>query len=236
MNDLWEFVDQQRALIPEPIDRHEDQLNAEFHKLEVGLQKKISNGYFDALKLLNSINIWEACSLIVGMPCGDDSFLYFRNWIIWHGQALMLAVINNPDDLASVIAEKNIKLSNPFVEALGFFSECNSNVSSDFLNEEFSNKWDSKTSSSYQISQKLPKLWALYGEKFSWDLPPSIGCDSVSITGLGIVKKGEKVRHLKGYGVGIVVEFPIAGRSVAVIDFSDGRRTIDISAEWFSKE
>jgi hypothetical protein len=55
---------------------------------------------WDYLGRANLINLWAAAYLMRG-GCSDDSFLYFRCWLISRGYAVFAKALTNPDSLAS---------------------------------------------------------------------------------------------------------------------------------------
>jgi hypothetical protein len=48
--------------------------------------------------------LWAASCLIRGVPSTDDSFLYFRRWLISRGQEVYDAALEPPDSLAKQAA------------------------------------------------------------------------------------------------------------------------------------
>jgi len=234
MSDLWALIESQRGLA----DRI-DCCEIRFRDLPVfdepKTQEKVRNEYLIILKALDTLEIWEACSLVCGVPCGDSSFLHFRNWLIWQGKGICDLVLKDADHLADLHDSKQVDLANPFVEVLGWLSFEGPWDASDVSQFGFDAEWTSQDSSENTIARHLPKLWKLFSNSFRWELPISPATESVLVAGLGVLKKGETVVHLAGYGVGKIVDFPVLGTAIAVIDFADSQRTMNIDARWFSK-
>ena len=236
INDFWAFIDAQRALIPEPVDSNESRLREAHDRLGESISIEYSRYYADLFESLNRIEVWEACSLVTGTPCGDDSFSYFRNWVIWQGKELTSEILLDPDTLLDFIRARKISLVHPFIESLSMLSVHGGRDANIPLSQtDFIEAWNWQESSPEKISQHLPRLWAIYGDSFSWEpqqpLPVS---DEVAVDGLGILKVGDSVNH-KSYGAGTIVTFPIPGSPVALIRFADAERGMRIDAKLFSK-
>lgn len=45
--------------------------------------------------------LWDAAAAMKNKCCSDDSFYYFRGWLIYQGKAVYLAALKNPDSLAT---------------------------------------------------------------------------------------------------------------------------------------
>jgi hypothetical protein len=236
IDDFWVFIDVQRASIPEPVDSHESLLRSAHDGLDGGIAIQYSKYYSDLFESLNKIEIWEACSLIAGAPCGDDSFSYFRNWVIWQGEEVTSAMLLEPETLLDLARAKKISLSDPFVESLSMLSVHGARDANIPLSQtDFMGEWNWQESSAEKISQRLPRLWAVYGGSFFWapqQQPPA--SHEVSVDGLGILNVGDSVNH-KSYGAGTIVTFPIPGSPVALIRFADAERGMHIDAKLFSR-
>ena len=71
-----------------------------------------------ALNELDKMESWEAISLLLGTYCGDASFLYFRNWVIWQGRDIKDLFVKDPDSLLKLAHQNQLPISEPFVECL----------------------------------------------------------------------------------------------------------------------
>jgi hypothetical protein len=60
-----------------------------------------SNHFSDCLNRSNDGCLWVAASVMMG-GCGDDSFDYFRGWLITQGQKVFEAVVADPDSMADL--------------------------------------------------------------------------------------------------------------------------------------
>lgn len=70
--------------------------------------------YRELLNELNQWSVWGAGYVING-GMSDDSFRYFRSWLIGKGQAVVDVALNAPDDLGPAIDTSEIE-----VEALEY--------------------------------------------------------------------------------------------------------------------
>jgi hypothetical protein len=236
MADFWRFIDQQRRAIPAPVDSHEDLFLAAIDTLGKDVRVAYGCEYRAALNELDKMEAWEAISLLRGTYCGDDSFLYFRNWVIWQGREIKDLFVKDPDGLLKLVDQHQLPISDPFVECLTAFNAYSQASTDNRLATEFNPKWNWQESSSQTIANHLPSLWSVYGESFKECLLPPPSSREEFISGLGTLRVGDKVRHLVGFGVGVIKGFPIAGRDLAFIEFEDQERCMGITREFFERE
>ena len=192
--------------------------------------------YWTALNELDKMESWEAISLLLGTYCGDDSFLYFRNWVIWQGRDIKDLFVKDPDSLLKLAHQNQLPISEPFVECLTALNAYNQGSTASRLATEFNPKWNWQESSLQTIASHLPSLWSVYGESFKERLAPPPSSQEEFIEGLGTLGVGDKVRHLVGFGVGVIQGFPVAGRDLALIEFEDQERCMGITSEFFERE
>ena len=236
MNEFWTFIEVHRSLIPVPIDLHKDKLNLAIKSAGPSVLAACRTGYAAALDYLDRIEVWEAGALLVGNPIGDSSYLHFRNWLIWQGRSFVESIASDADQLLLLAEQSGTCLSDPFIECLHLLQECGGNCFSEILPaSSFDEKWNWQDSSAARIAGDLPKLWAAHGAAFKWELPPSLLSAKEEVPGIGLLRVGDAVRHLFGYGVGTIVSFPVAGTSIATIDFATEQRTMHISRQFFER-
>jgi Protein of unknown function (DUF4240) len=72
-----------------------------------------SQAYYDRLCELNQWRIWAAGFVIAG-GMGDDSFHYFRSWIIGKGKLVFDTAMADPDDLGPFVDDAEV--SNELLE------------------------------------------------------------------------------------------------------------------------
>lgn len=175
--------------------------------------------------------LWETCSLLQGSPASDDSFEYFRNWLIWGGAEFFARVIAEPDSLTDICEHYGVDISTPYFEALSTLGTYATTESEQHPSRE----WNWHESSADRISKDLPKLWARYGRQFSWDPPVVPQASSFEAPGLGTIRVGDRVRHKSGYGEGVVTEVLIADTAIAMVKFADESRPVRITSEHYER-
>jgi hypothetical protein len=234
--DFWKFIDEQRVAIPAPVDSHEYLFLEAIEAL--GKEVRIAYGreYWTALTDLDKMESWEAVSLLSGTYCGDDSFLYFRNWVIWQGRDIKELFVKDPDGLLKLAHQNQLPISEPFVECLTALNAYNQGSTASRPATEFNPKWNWQESSVQTMASHLPSLWSVYGESFKERLASPPPNQEEFIEGLGTLGVGDKVRHLVGFGVGVIKGFPVAGRDLALIEFEDQERCMAITCEFFERE
>ena len=62
---------------------------------------EFSNHFRDCLNRSNDARLWVAASVMMG-GCGDDSFDYFRGWLIAQGREVFEGVLADPDSMAEL--------------------------------------------------------------------------------------------------------------------------------------
>ena len=77
-----------------------------------------SNHFRDCLNRSNDGCLWVAASVMMG-GCGDDSFDYFRGWLIAQGQKVFEAVLADPDSMAELDCIPHDRRSARLEEMLG---------------------------------------------------------------------------------------------------------------------
>ena len=77
-----------------------------------------SNHFHDCLNRSNDGCLWVAASVMMG-GCGDDSFVYFRGWLIAQGRRIFEAVLADPDSMAELECIPHDRRSARLEEMLG---------------------------------------------------------------------------------------------------------------------
>lgn len=83
-----------------------ESLKVELTKLSDADLTVFRSDYFQALINLNKWEIWGAGYVMAG-GMSDDSFHYFRSWIIGNGQECYETALSAPDDLGAFASEEH---------------------------------------------------------------------------------------------------------------------------------
>ena len=112
-------------------------------------------------------DLWGAAYIISEGMCSDDSFDYFRSWLISMGQEFYENALKNPDSLADSAGQ-------PGIEDIFFeeFAHVASNVYMEKTEEDMpdphislpasplGDQWQEEPA---DLSRRFPKLWAKFG-------------------------------------------------------------------------
>lgn len=221
-------------------------VDEEIRRLPAAEALLVRGAYIDLFHRADQLLLWEACSLLVHAPVGDDSFEYFRNWLMWQGREVFERALKEPDSIADLVRGGRDETENPFVEELSSLAEMQqddqraSRCRAPISRGSFLSKWSWQDASTSQMSNDLPQLWELLGQDFSTAGSQSSGekaasRESCTVPGIGRISIGDSITHRFGFGMGVVVAFPIPEHATATIEFADGRRTMRISAKHFSR-
>jgi hypothetical protein len=216
-------------------DEIENLLHTVSEDEKASLRKEYSSLMGDADTLL----LWEACSLVSGRPQSDDSFEYFRNWILFGGEEFYLASVATPDSLEELCRKNGRSLESPFFEGLSVLGQelSLSSIPEGPLTQEFFHKreWNWADSSDLQIAEHLPKLWNIWGSSFRWEAETDQSDTTASFEapGLGVIRVGDRVRHKFGLGEGVVVEILVADAALAKIQFPAEEKPFRITSAHF---
>lgn len=175
--------------------------------------------YLRAHYRLDRSIVYLAGSLIHGRALGDDSFSYFRNWLIWCGPAIVETAIKNPDGLHDRLVAEDIDSSFPICEnlgTLGVWAASSRHVPAGPLQEE-----ECGQPTEALLREKLPKLWAQLGHAFEFVRPSELPeFSEAHIPGIGLLRVGDKVFHKKGYGEGEILRLVGDDGRLAFIRFA----------------
>jgi len=110
LNQFWAIMEAPAQIKDHKLPAQEKALNRALEKLsdEELIAFKIT--YESVQKFAFRWDLWAAVYLAAG-GCGDDSFIYFCNWLIGRGELAFYKSISNPDSMA------DFDLKNDFGEA-----------------------------------------------------------------------------------------------------------------------
>lgn len=96
---FWSLINRAKARAGEQVYARISTLADELKHLSnedlVGFHRELLNAHLQAYRQ----DLWAAADVAMG-DLGDDSFEYFRNWLISEGSETFTAVTTNPDELA----------------------------------------------------------------------------------------------------------------------------------------
>lgn len=213
-------------------------LDAAFCNLSDKKKEEIATSFRRELSRINRLDIWQLCSLLAGQPCGDDSFNYFRRWLILQGETIFKVIIANPDDMAIFLEKGRASLLEPFIESIGMV-EAISISSDNAVQLSTFTPWSWRDSSKERIRNDLPRTWNLLGDDFAWmefsELEKTKSESVCEVPELGTLRIGDRLFHKAGLGLGIITAILIPETAVVELEFSFGRKSIRISPSFFQR-
>ncbi len=93
--------------------------------------------------------LWEVLAILCGGGCGDDSFDYFRNWLIMQGKKVFAQVLEEPQQLPELYPPGQ----------LGFVQELGSLASSVFAERFPESDFDAYYDGPYGPGELQGELW-----------------------------------------------------------------------------
>ncbi len=119
-----------------------------------------------------SDKLWNAAEVILG-GCGDDSFIDFRYWLISKGRSIFEKAVDDPDTLADVINDHDIKRGCSFPEFASIAGEAwNKKTGKSFLSRRSGYELFKSPvipSTLEDIEYKFPKLSARF-QNYAYDI------------------------------------------------------------------
>lgn len=101
----WELIEQARDAVPD--GDCDEKADAFVTALAEHGADEIADAWLRHRELMHdaySWDVWGAISLLLG-GCSDDSFDYFRSWLILQGREAFDAVIDDPDSLVDLVPD-----------------------------------------------------------------------------------------------------------------------------------
>lgn len=102
---FWAVIDQARA--GSTASASPKQLKIVLGRLDNAEILDFGHKFYETLCDLNQWNLWAAGYVITG-GMGDDSFHYFRSWIIGKGKIAFDLALRDPDELAPLIDDQEV--------------------------------------------------------------------------------------------------------------------------------
>ncbi|MFG6416144.1 DUF4240 domain-containing protein [Roseateles sp. DC23W] len=236
--DFWSLIE--KARITEDKARIEspniDLLNIAFSKLPAQARNDATCIFRLLLRDADRQALWQLCSLMIGQPCGDDSFEYFRRWLVLQGEYIYKRIVSEPDIMAELLRLEGNNSFEPFVESAGSIDEAN--FHNDKITADIHSQWSWTASSAKSIQQALPNTWKLLGARFVWDqlsLSEEAVVFECEAQGLGTIRVGDRLLHTAGLGAGIVRKIILPDAAIAEIDFESETKSMVISSAFFNR-
>ncbi|MEQ1697624.1 MAG: DUF4240 domain-containing protein [Hyphomicrobiaceae bacterium] len=102
---FWSLIEQARGGLPESADSH--RLTAVLRPLSNGEIAGFGLLFYEKICDLNDWRLWGAGYVIAG-GMSDDSFHYFRSWIIGKGKRVFDLALTDPDSLGPDIDDRDV--------------------------------------------------------------------------------------------------------------------------------
>jgi Protein of unknown function (DUF4240) len=105
-NSFWSLIDKSLAASAGEPEQQLEEVGALLEQLStdeiIEFEGLFSENFFSSY----SWSLWGA-AYVIGGGCSDDSFDYFRGWLISRGRKVFDAAVANPDELASLITDED---------------------------------------------------------------------------------------------------------------------------------
>lgn len=189
-----------------------------------------SEEYRSAVDSAYTDSAWRTGSLLAGYFIGDDSFFYFRKWLVLQGTNVYSMVLNNPDNLCATLMERGLPGS-VFIESIEPLEALS-------LGQKYPDQSEG-LKSQCEISElaiKLPRMWELLGDRFTVQPPQLISDQSTDVAGFGLVHVGDKFNHLHGLGPCEVIEILVPETGILKFRFADAERAMRLSTDFFARD
>jgi Protein of unknown function (DUF4240) len=161
-DEFWTLIDRAHASAGSNREARVSALRDELRHLSPAELQQFQNHYDVHLKQANRWDVWAAAEIMYSwVGASDDSFRYFRDWLISEGRTRFEATLANPDSLAELARTDMPELEAFGYVALGLFKQ----KASSELNRDFSTEGVEPTGMRWKRSDLpvlLPRLWAKY--------------------------------------------------------------------------
>ena len=98
---FWDLLAQAKARCGQDLEASAEWIKGQLLALGPEQALNFDNIMHGYSSLAYKFGLWTAASIILD-GCSDDSFNYFRNWLIAQGKDVYLAALKDPDSLADV--------------------------------------------------------------------------------------------------------------------------------------
>ncbi|MDZ4791187.1 MAG: DUF4240 domain-containing protein [Hyphomicrobiales bacterium] len=101
VDQFWDHINIVRAAAGADLDERIKKLRERLQDLPAEELQSFQNHYDAQLRQAYRWDLWGAAYIMLG-GCSDDSFRYFRDWLISEGVGTFEKALENPDSLADV--------------------------------------------------------------------------------------------------------------------------------------
>ena len=103
---FWKLVDKARRMSEDDAEQQLEELTT---LLEALPTEEIVEFHYIFCSFFHASYTWPlwGAAYLIGGGCSDDSFDYFRGWLISRGEKVFAAAVADPDKLASMIKEED---------------------------------------------------------------------------------------------------------------------------------
>lgn len=98
---FWDLLAQAKARCGQDLEASAEWIKGQLLALGPEQALNFDNIMHGYSSLAYKFGLWTAASIILD-GCSDDSFNYFRNWLIAQGKDVYLAALKDPDSLADI--------------------------------------------------------------------------------------------------------------------------------------
>lgn len=165
-NQFWTFIENARLSAGDDVEERGTGLQAQLAPLSATELQLFQNHYDEQIRRSYSWTLWAAAEIMYGwIGASDDSFRYFRDWLISEGRATFEAALRDPDALA-----ERPRFDMAELELYGYvatelfrekgFGELHRDFSTEGGAEPAGNRWTKR-----DLPTLLPRLWAKYRKK-----------------------------------------------------------------------
>jgi hypothetical protein len=144
-----------------------DRLGSQLRKLAPAQIVEFDRRFYELHRGSYRRDLWAACYLMRG-GCSDDSFEYFRAWLMAQGQSVFERATRDPESLAEL--PRGGELEEFMHLAPGLYNEKTGKElyyppagAASVPRKPVGSNWDFENAA--ENKKRLPRLWAKYGSK-----------------------------------------------------------------------
>jgi hypothetical protein len=217
-----------------------ERLSKDFLVLKADQQSLVAREFASAMGELDSLEMWQLCSLVSGQPSGDDRFEYFRRWLVCQGKTVFAAIKKAPDEFC-LFLDESIALSY-WIEGIQSFDDYLANQGQEEKTKSplslFSTTWDWHDSSEEQIRNSLPEAWKKFGKRFQWQVDADAANEHLTfcdVPGLGRLSIGDRLMHKAGLGTATIKAILLPESHIFEIELEGAVKPMRISTDFFER-